>query len=348
MSSPNLERAWKSLDAEQSKHRKKFSKKAPKKQRGARRKLTAGAPSPVTATAAGIQALLTKIGCYEGALDGNLRSPTSLRAIQWFQSDNGLTADGVIGNITGGKLAEYESLLAQAPPEMKACRRWRLTHYMIADQAGFAGPQPIEVYDADGNVLAKVEPGFFAQMSLQGTGKLRDGRLLNVTGKTTKVDSKMYSGVLEVARRSGFLPNRPGYAGIVIVPEGNDYRVVSALTYQEVKNKGSEGFGVQNGLSLEAGKTLAADLGRYRGSSEPRFVGKGGLVPVGTKVWILGLGWFTVNDTGGGIFGAHFDIFAGTPAQAKTLKHPSMGYVWYDGVEAKIPYTYSYGHMQRT
>jgi hypothetical protein len=256
-------------------------------------------------------------------------------------------ADGVVGKLTDAKLEETGALLREAPPGLSACRRWRLTHYMISDQAGFAGPQPIEVYDNGGNVLAKVEPGFFAQMSLQGTGKLRDGRLLNVTGKTTKVDPKMYSGVLEVARRSGFLPNRPGYAGIVITPEGNDYKVVSALTFQEVKSKGTEGFGVQNGLPLEANKTLAADLGRYKGTSEPRFVGRGGLVPVNTNVWILGMGNYVVNDTGGGIFGAHFDIFAGTPAQAKALKHPSVGYVWFSGIEVRIPYTYSYGHEQR-
>jgi hypothetical protein len=340
MPSVNLEKAWKRLHRDQ---------RAQSGRPLSRKKLMAApmGPSLASSTGAGVQRILAWLGCYDGPTDGNLRSPQSLQAIQWFQSDNGLGADGIVGPKTAAKIDSYDSALSDAPPEMKACRRWRLTHYYISDQNEFSGERKVPVFDNNGTTLALVEPGFFAQMSLEGTGKLRDGRLLNVTGKTIAVSASDYAGVLENARRNGFIPNRPGYAGIVIAPSGSDYKVVKALTFSEVKNKGTEGYGVQNGLPLEAWKTLAADLGRYSGSSEPKFVGKGGLVPVGTKVWILGLGWFTVNDTGGGIFGAHFDIFTGTPAKAKLKSHPPMGYIWYRGVEQRIPVTYSYGHAQK-
>ncbi len=53
-------------------------------------------------------------------------------------------------------------------------------------------------------------------------------------------------------------------------------------------------------------------------------------------------GWFVVNDTGGGIFGTHFDVFVGTRALRKQLKLPESGQVWFAGIEQRIPPGYTY------
>ena len=54
-------------------------------------------------------------------------------------------------------------------------------------------------------------------------------------------------------------------------------------------------------------------------------------------------GWFIVNDTGGGIFGAHFDVFVGTRALRKQVKLPEFSQVWFAGIEQRIPPGYTYG-----
>ncbi len=49
------------------------------------------------------------------------------------------------------------------------------------------------------------------------------------------------------------------------------------------------------------------------------------------------------NDTGGAIFGAHFDLFVGTRALRKQVKLPEFGQVWFAGIEQRIPPGYTYG-----
>jgi hypothetical protein len=53
--------------------------------------------------------------------------------------------------------------------------------------------------------------------------------------------------------------------------------------------------------------------------------------------------WFVVNDTGGGIFGAHFDVFVDSQALRKQVKLPEFGQVWFAGTEQRIPPSYMYG-----
>jgi 3D (Asp-Asp-Asp) domain-containing protein len=54
-------------------------------------------------------------------------------------------------------------------------------------------------------------------------------------------------------------------------------------------------------------------------------------------------GWCTVNDTGGAIFGAHFDVFTGVKALAAKVKIPSLAHVWFEGIEQRLPMNYGYG-----
>jgi hypothetical protein len=237
------------------------------------------------------------------------------------------------------------------PSDPSAYRRFRLTTYHVVDQREAPpGAVRVPIYDNQGRKLAEGSPAFFAQVSLEGTGRLVDGRLINVTGKKVRVSHGDYAEVLAYHRRN--LPGRPpGYSGLVVE---ND-RVVQALAFHEVPaNKRGAGYGMQRGIPLIPFRTLAADIGRTK-KSEPSWKDKGGLVPPGTRVYIKeydGLqlpdgtrhdGWFVVNDTGGGIFGAHIDVFAGTRALRKQVKLPPVGTVWFPGIEQRIPPSYDYG-----
>ena len=233
-------------------------------------------------------------------------------------------------------------------------RKFRLTYYYVSDQNKFTGRADVPVYDKEGRVLCYVEPGFFGEMSLEGTGRCRDGRLLNVSSTFRAVRHDDYSAVWE--RHKKYLAKRPpGYSGIVVK---ND-RVVSAMTYHFVGDVGV-GFGTLRGKPHVPYKTIAADIGRLR-RHEPRWMGKGGVCPPHTKVfikqmvgkkcpnvdgsWFVHDGWFDVIDTGGGIFGKHFDVFVGTPSLSKNVKIPSTADVWYDKIEERVPPDdkYSYG-----
>lgn len=230
-------------------------------------------------------------------------------------------------------------------------RNWRLTKYLIADQKDHGSNDVVPVLDQNGNLLKRVDPGFFSFMSLQGTGKMVTGELYNVTGKWIKVDGKQYASVKTY--HDSHMSKRPyGYSGIIVNKSGD---VGYALTWAKIeKDALGKGYGTQNGIPLDPFKTLAADLGRTK-RSEPKFKGQGGLVPVGTKVfieWFKGKkmpdgsihdGWFVVNDTGGGIFGAHFDVFVGTKSLYKAVNVPSHSKIWFDGIAEAVDVNYSYG-----
>ncbi len=235
-----------------------------------------------------------------------------------------------------------------------AFRKFRLTYYYVSDQNKFTGETGVPVYDKAKNVLCHVEPGFFGEMSLQGTGKCRDGRLLNVSSAFVPVRHEDYAAVWE--RHKRYLSKRPpGYSGIVVK---ND-RVVSAMTYHFVDDVGV-GYGTLRGRAHTPFRTLAADIGRLQ-RHDPRWLQKGGVCPLFTRVfikqmvgkkcpvgdgsWFVHDGWFDVIDTGGGIFGKHFDVFVGTPALVKNVSIPSTADVWYDKIEERVPPNdkYSYG-----
>lgn len=260
--------------------------------------------------------------------------------------------------LTSRKLIVAPSQVKDTEPEIKPAptRKWRLTYYWVAEQARHTGSRVVPVYSKDGVMLDRVEPAYFAEMSLQGTGKMRDGRLFNVAGKRVAVKHEDYALVWEHHKR--YLNKRPpGYSGLRVVDdkvvEASAYRVVPPETY-------GMGFGTLRGVPLEPFRTLAADIG-LTGKSEPKWKGKGGVCPPLTRVFILAFvgkicpdmkggtfvhdGWFTVTDTGGGIFGKHFDVFVGTKSLVSGVKIPGQVDVTYDGIEARVPPDgeYSYG-----
>ena len=249
------------------------------------------------------------------------------------------------------------------PTDLSAYRKFRLTTYHVVDQSEVpTGAGRVPIYNDSRGKIAEGSPAFFAKLSLEGTARLADGRLINVTGKTVQVSHDEYTDVLAYHRQAyakrdkkrreeGKKPTSTKYSGIVVE---ND-RVVRALSFHEIPaSRRGIGYGLQRGISYVPFRTLAADIG-VKEKHAIDWKGKGGLVPPGTHVYIKeydGLrlphgtihdGWFVVNDTGGGIFGAHFDVFVGTQALRKQVTLPEFGQVWFAGIEQRIPPGYTYG-----
>jgi 3D (Asp-Asp-Asp) domain-containing protein len=308
-----------------------------------------------------VQKTLKQLGYWDGPADGKLSNPPFVEALRRFQRDQHLETDGVYGKNSDGKLFPLATLLTMAPHGFTQCRRWRMTSYYVAEETEYVGAATVPVYADDRRVLVKVTPRFFAAMSLEGTGKLKDGRLLNVTGKTAPADAAAYAPVYDYANKQGWIPKQPGYAGIQVA----DGKVTRANCFGFVAlNRLGEGYGVQRRtnpagetftISLSPFKTVAADLGNMA-RHDPQFKGKGGVVPPGTRVWIPELmgrklpsgaihdGTCLVNDTGGGIFGAHFDLFVGSVGLKKQFGLiPEIAHIWFEGIEKKLPMTYTYG-----
>ena len=63
-------------------------------------------PSGFELPSISIQEALQNAGYYRGTLDGKI-GPQTRKAVQSFQSDNGLKVDGVVGRQTWGKLKVY-------------------------------------------------------------------------------------------------------------------------------------------------------------------------------------------------------------------------------------------------
>lgn len=63
-------------------------------------------PSGFELPSASIQKALKNAGYYQGAVDGKI-GPGTRKAIEAFQRDNGLSADGVVGRKTWSKLKSF-------------------------------------------------------------------------------------------------------------------------------------------------------------------------------------------------------------------------------------------------
>jgi 3D (Asp-Asp-Asp) domain-containing protein len=59
---------------------------------------------------------------------------------------------------------------------------FELTYYWVTSEAEFAGAQDTDLFDTDCNVAATVRANFADSISIEGTGRTLDGRLLNVDG----------------------------------------------------------------------------------------------------------------------------------------------------------------------
>lgn len=319
-----------------------------------------------TLSSVAVQQTLFRLGYYDGSigtsmLDSNLRDD-----LMRFQRDEGITSDGWYGPQTEGKLMPYyqkiESIEANGSlPATFSMRRWRLTHYYIGEEARWPADQPkVTMRGPKGNFVASVPYMCFSEAALEGTTKLNDGRLINVCGTEGSsanpaylpCDSNEFKPVFDYAKGQGWIPTRPGYAGILCDSEGTKATYSRNFT---MVTPGAHGYPVCAGIECIPWKTLAADIGLLS-KHDPKYKGLGGVCPRGTKVFILEYvgatlpdgskhdGWFTVNDTGGGIYGAHYDVFVGTKSvYAKGPQTKNLAHVWFDGIEGKLSMNYNYG-----
>lgn len=234
-------------------------------------------------------------------------------------------------------------------PPADQCRRWKLTTYHIGDVRSHAGPL-VTMRTPAGAVLARVPAGAFVEAALEGATKLADGRLVGVASPPYGAcDADEFAPVYDIAVHNGWVPAKVGYAGIRIAFG----KATSARNF-EIRKAGPGGWPIEHGVECSPFRTLAADIGALP-HHDPTFKGKGGVVPIGTRVYVLELagkalpdgtthdGWCTVNDTGGGIYGAHFDVFAGSKAWSKSAAIPAFGHIWFEGIDQRLPAPYAYG-----
>lgn len=308
-----------------------------------------------------VKYLLNKLGYYDGPINNNYRDGEYRDDLRRFQRDYNLVADGWYGRKTEKPLLALDRKLIKSNMPCMKLRRWQLTKYWIGNATRRPGRVPLVT--PKGKVIARVSPGAFVEASLEGTTRIGGGDLVNVASgpKYRRCDRETFVGVYKIAKRSGWISQRradgsrtdnlAGYAGIRV---DSEHRYAThAHTFKRVP-AGPGGWPKWNRIEAIPFRTLAADLGRLR-RHDPKWKGKGGLVPVATRVFILEFvgkklpdgtihdGWFTVNDTGGAIFGAHFDIFTGSRQWAKLKIVPSLGHIWFSGVEDRIPMDYRYG-----
>jgi len=292
---------------------------------------------------------------YSVDLNEDLKDSGNRSDIKNFQQDCRLAVDGIWGNQSETKLRELlEALEKYGPKEnFQRCHRWHNTYYYVTQEADYKQVNQVPVVQPDGKKLADVPAYFFASMALEGSGKLTDGTILNVASNPSyrSCDPQVFKPVFDLAKRNGWIPNKAGYAGI----RTDGTKATQSRCFHKVK-LGPKGYPIErDGIELDPYRTLAADTGRLT-RHEPKFKGKGGVVPTSTKVFILEFagkelpdgtthdGWFVVNDTGGGIYGCHFDVFTGSVGWAKAFKPwPSRAHIWFEGVETKLDIDYNYG-----
>jgi 3D (Asp-Asp-Asp) domain-containing protein len=160
-----------------------------------------------------------------------------------------------------------------------------------ADATMAAGiPDLVPLYDKKCGVLANVSRPFAAQLALQGTGRLRDGRLLNVTAKCTCPRTPCFH-VLPSHRKWGM-----GGSGQPLEP----FRTV-AVDPRRVKLGSLLYIPVLDGVRMPGRSPV------------------GGFVHDGCVV---------AGDTGGGIKGAQLDLFVARKAYVNGLARRGGSHGW--------------------
>lgn len=318
---------------------------------------------PTTLSFPDVQDALFRLGYYDGSIGVSPLDPNFMDDLARFQKDVGFDeegCDGVYGPKTEKKLLPYFEQLAAVeaagilPPGF-SMRRWRLTNYYIGEEATWDRDQArVPMSDPDGKLIAEVPYRCFSEAAMEGTTRLTDGRLANVASRPAyrPCDPEVFQPVFEFAKDQGWLPDLAGYAGIACDSAGT--RATQAKTFHLI-HPGEHGFPVIARQECLPWKTLATDVG-VLGRHDPAYKGLGGVCPRGTRVFILEYlgavlpdgsthdGWFVANDTGGAIYGAHFDVFVGFKSLYKQgPRTPSRAHVWFEGIEGRVETNYSYG-----
>ncbi|MDH5491757.1 MAG: 3D domain-containing protein [Myxococcales bacterium] len=157
------------------------------------------------------------------------------------------------------------------------------TYYVLSEESDFRGPQSTPLYDVSCGRIGQVRAAFYQDLCIQGSGLLEDGRLVNYGRRCTRS-----------------CPAAP-------ICRGRDVRVC----YLVLDARFPHGMGA--GVPLVPARSVAVDPRR---------------IPLGSWLYLEELdgvripgsghlhdGCVRAEDTGGGIRGDHFDLFAGRRAQ---------------------------------
>lgn len=282
-------------------------------------------------------AALTALGYWDGS-QPDRETPKWRTAVQQFQRGQLLKCDGIVGPKTSAKMCEALEPIAESPhPDFTRLRPWKMTRYWIADLK----PGSVPMINPEGETIARVAPRSFIAAALEGSARLADGRLVEVASGYAPWSTD-YDPVARTAR--GYIAKgRSRWAGIKM----RDGAPVGARRFEIESGRGlGEGYGLgSSGRAIVPGLTVAADNGRMV-RHDKRWRYKGGPCPAGTRVYIAELvgwdygsgvsdGWVTVTDTGGGIVGAHFDLFVGSRRTGRRL--PERVHVWWPGMDHRLP-----------
>lgn len=185
----------------------------------------------------------------------------------------------LLGAGAPGPRAPDDGLQSRAEELMKTVRpvgEWKKgepigrfldTYYFNVVESDYPGPQTVPVVDGRGKLLARVTAGFWEHFSVEGTGRLLDGRELNTSeGGTVVVDAPMGEGTCRLEKwRSMAVDPRVIPLGTVVkidetvglkLPDGTvaDGYWQAVDTGGEVRNAHVDlyvGDGEKNGLVLE-------------------------------------------------------------------------------------------------
>lgn len=159
-------------------------------------------------------------------------------------------------------------------------RLWN-TYYKLADETQFSSAPEVAMRDSAGNVIAMVSHAFMRDFCMEGSGKLRDGRVVNIS----RADPPYCrASVLDAVR----FPWGSGVRNRVLRP---------------LKSIAVDPRTIPYGSSVY--------IREFDGLVIPRVGELGGFTHDGC---------FVADDTGGAIRGAHIDIFAGTSSMWRALE----------------------------
>ena len=161
------------------------------------------------------------------------------------------------------------------------------TYYKLANEDEYSAPRDTGIYKPNGELIAMVPAGFSYDLSLEGSGKLSDGRIVNFSGTCSY--------------------GTPGYHG--------------ATSCYQILNGQQFPWGKGHGVPVEPLRSIAVDpnfipfgsvvyIQEFDGLQIPSIGGVGGFTHDGL---------FRAEDSGGGVRGNHIDIYAGPTAMYRWL-----------------------------
>jgi len=162
------------------------------------------------------------------------------------------SADIVVSEIEAVNLAEPEA------DSGRTMGRYQLTYYHIADQPENDRSRAVALRDRRGRVLARVSRKYAARVLMQGTGRLRDGRLINIAGGCQKTERCYH--ILDESIRYGMGARNRALRPFRSVAAPPHIAIGTVLYIPELDGLAIPG-GLPNGNRVHDGCVIAEDRG---------------------------------------------------------------------------------------